>query len=201
MRRVVRIGKAFDELIQIADSEHARLIVAGVHRPDRPIERFFLGSTAERILRHGGHPVLLARKVARGPYRRVLVPVDLGDVSLRLLLFVRDPLPSADLTVVHFVPRLRRPGEENRAWREQVSAELKELARAARLDLSRATLEVGEADARAGILSLAETRKADLVAMGTQGRRGIKRVLLGSVAEYVIHGSRGDILAVPPQHT
>jgi nucleotide-binding universal stress UspA family protein len=47
-----------------------------------------------------------------------------------------------------------------------------------------------------GILRVAEERGADLVVMGTHGRRGLSRVLLGSVAERVVRCSRVPVLTV-----
>jgi len=42
-------------------------------------------------------------------------------------------------------------------------------------------------------------RVPDLVAMGTHARTGVMRVVLGSVADYVIHAASAvDVLVVPP---
>jgi len=51
---------------------------------------------------------------------------------------------------------------------------------------------------RLGILKLAGKRGVDLVALGTRGRKGLERFLLGSVADYVLRGAPTDVLAVPP---
>ncbi|WP_135823808.1 universal stress protein [Halorussus ruber] len=48
------------------------------------------------------------------------------------------------------------------------------------------------------ILSYASENDIDLVVMGTHGRRGLSRALLGSVTERVIRSSNGPVLAVPP---
>jgi len=46
------------------------------------------------------------------------------------------------------------------------------------------------------ILQFAEARDIDLIAMGTHGRRGLDRVVLGSVAERVLRKARCPVLAV-----
>jgi nucleotide-binding universal stress UspA family protein len=51
-------------------------------------------------------------------------------------------------------------------------------------------------DARDVILQTAEELKADLIVMGTHGRRGISRVLLGSVAEMIVRTSPTPVLTV-----
>jgi nucleotide-binding universal stress UspA family protein len=50
----------------------------------------------------------------------------------------------------------------------------------------------------AGILREAQTRGADLIALETHGRRGLKRLLLGSVADKVIRGSSVPVLVHRP---
>ena len=53
-----------------------------------------------------------------------------------------------------------------------------------------------QADAREAILEAAEEVSADLVIMGTHGRRGIARALIGSVAEAVVRASPVPVLTV-----
>ena len=48
----------------------------------------------------------------------------------------------------------------------------------------------------AAIVEAAETQKADLIVMSTHGRSGLGRLILGSVAESVLRGTRKRILIV-----
>jgi len=48
------------------------------------------------------------------------------------------------------------------------------------------------------IVTHANRTAAELIVMGTHGRTGIRRVLLGSVAEQVLHKARCPVLVVPP---
>jgi len=48
------------------------------------------------------------------------------------------------------------------------------------------------------LLEAAGEWDADLLVVGTRGRGGAARMLLGSVADKVIRGSRGPVLVVPP---
>jgi nucleotide-binding universal stress UspA family protein len=57
-------------------------------------------------------------------------------------------------------------------------------------------VEVG--DAREVIDNVAEKIGADLIAMGTHGRRGVKRMLLGSVAESVVRSAPCPVLTIRP---
>ena len=53
-----------------------------------------------------------------------------------------------------------------------------------------------QADPRDGVLTAAEKVKADLIVMGTHGRRGISRALIGSVAEGVVRTAPVPVLTV-----
>jgi nucleotide-binding universal stress UspA family protein len=56
-------------------------------------------------------------------------------------------------------------------------------------------------DAASEIIAAAEAVGADLVVMGSRGRTGVARVLLGSVARNVLQGSRASVLIVHgPDH-
>lgn len=48
------------------------------------------------------------------------------------------------------------------------------------------------------ILALAENEKADIIVMGTHGRKGIDRILFGSVAEKVVKNSPLPVLTIRP---
>ncbi len=49
------------------------------------------------------------------------------------------------------------------------------------------------------ILDLADQEKADLVIMGTHGRKGIDRMLFGSVAEKVVKSAKCPVVTIRPQ--
>jgi nucleotide-binding universal stress UspA family protein len=49
------------------------------------------------------------------------------------------------------------------------------------------------------ILNYANNNKIDLIAIATHGRSGIKRILFGSVTEYVVKNSRIPILLIKPK--
>ncbi|HEU4729768.1 MAG TPA: universal stress protein [Kofleriaceae bacterium] len=55
---------------------------------------------------------------------------------------------------------------------------------------------VSDEDARDAIVNAAKAVHADLIVIGTHGRRGLSRVLLGSVAEEVIRRAPCPVLAV-----
>jgi nucleotide-binding universal stress UspA family protein len=64
-----------------------------------------------------------------------------------------------------------------------------------------ANARVVEGEARHGILEVATDWRADLIVLGSHGRKGFQRFLLGSVAEFVARhaGCPVEIVRVPPQ--
>jgi universal stress protein E len=196
---VVQTGKPHETLARWSDKNGARLLVLGVHAPMATHESFFLGSTSERALRVGSTPVLLARSDAAKPYGRILMPVDLGDMSLAVLKLVATTFPDAAYDLVHFLRPTTSHEVTNKERHDSFAASLAGLALSAGLSPMRTRVRVFVADAREGILGELKARKPDLVAMGTHARTGVARVVIGSVADYVIHAAQGvDVLVVPP---
>ncbi len=86
----IKTGPAFDQICKLADEIHADLIVTSTHG-HTGWKRVFLGSTAERVVRHTPCPVLVARRskaAARKPrLKKILVPLDFSKCSLKGLRF------------------------------------------------------------------------------------------------------------------
>jgi nucleotide-binding universal stress UspA family protein len=60
----------------------------------------------------------------------------------------------------------------------------------------KASCRVVEAETRSGILDLASEWHADLIVLGSHGRKGLQRFMLGSVAESVARGAYCSVLIV-----
>ena len=124
-------------------------------------------------------------------YDEILVPTDGSDVAERAgTLAVRmATFFDADLTVVS----VEEPGDAARA--ERAVEAIEETAREAGLTPRTEIIDPEEAIHRA-IIDAAEEHGADVVVMGTHGRTGIGRFLLGSVAEQTIQESPIPIVTV-----
>jgi nucleotide-binding universal stress UspA family protein len=94
---------------------------------------------------------------------------------------------SIDLT-----PTLRRHGEE-------ILAEALTLARASGVEATTALVAAGSRRVATAIVEEATAAGADLIAMGTHGRRGVERFLLGSVAEGVARRATVSVLLIRPR--
>lgn len=207
-------------LVERAEEVGAGLVVMCTHGRGA-FERAWLGSVADRLVRTLHTPILLVRPgdvddpERKPPERitRILVPLDgsalaesalgpatdvarLTDASVVLLHVAGPPLPVGS----------PYSGETAAGAEAQVERESIEGARyldAAADRLRRDGLSVDEPLVRAGhvaygVLGTAEEVGADLIAMATHGRGGLRRLLLGSTADKVLRGSRVPVLLVHP---
>ena len=88
------------------------------------------------------------------------------------------------------------PEEYIQAVRKQASADLEKLAAPLRESGLRVSCSVSSDHPAGAIRALADHWPADLIAMGTHGRRGIKHMLLGSVAEQIVRRAESPVLTV-----
>jgi nucleotide-binding universal stress UspA family protein len=169
------------------------------------LDRLLLGSTTERVVRQSAVPVLGLRpdrEPAPYPYRNVLVPTDGSERAGRALdqavaLAARSGATLHLLSVVD----VGNVGVEAYSGTdplvsaaEETVAEAAAVAEAAGVETVE-HVEVGSSAAR-GIRSYLEDSDVDLVVMGTRGRTGVERYLIGSVAERTVRTSPVPVLTV-----
>ena len=138
-------------------------------------------------------------------YRRILVPIDgspVAEAAFEHALSIADTVGATvdvlyvadtaqdSVTVVgtDVVDALEQEGED-------VVAAAADRARTQGVEV---TTEVLQGDPAETILDYVETRGDDVIVMGTQGRTGLSRALLGSVAEKVIRNATVPVLTVGP---
>lgn len=203
-------GDASQAIVDTTVEVRAGLTVIGAHRRRLPRD-IFLGTTAERTIRTSRVPVLMVRAVPAQEYRRILVGVDLSDNSAQAL-HVTERLRlggGLETTVLHVfdapgIALMMRPSvskddltaylaREGNAAKEQLDRFLADQRSAPTLRLVRP-----QKSSTAGVLlDTAGETSADLIIVGTHGRTGIAKLLLGSVAEEILRDSEIDVLTVP----
>jgi len=199
------VGSPPREILALAGAVKADLLVTG------PVEggalhHILLGSTADEVIRKAPCPVLLARSAADFPPSRVEIPVDLSPISahafrlgLGFLAGIGGPPPRTE--VLFALNPLELEGSL------QFTPE--QLKRMAAEELDRFLASVAPSPVpfrrqittdypRGAILSALEDRQVDLAILGTHGRGGCKRLVLGSVASEVVRHARCNVLVVPP---
>lgn len=174
-----------------------------------PLRDLLLGSTAERLLARVRGPILVVKAAPAGAYRKVLVALDLGEGSGRVLEAASRIAPAAALTVAHaydvpFEGMLHRAGvgaadidrhrgEALRRALEQIEG----LARAAAIAPHRLAPIADRGHPAKLIVDHVATHAPDLVVLGRRPRSVAERILLGSVARHVVAGAACDVLVVP----
>jgi len=205
-------GDAFEAIADAAAQFAAALVVVGPHRR-RPLKDVFVGTTAERVIRTSRCPVLVAGAVPAGPYRHLLLAVDLSPASAEVIRAVRalEIDRKAAVTVVHAFDAsedLRRAraisdADSRRQLLDQARARAAEALDAflAGLGFEPGVRLVRLNDSSAGqvVSDTAAELAADLVVIGTHGRSGLSKLMLGSVAQEVLQVSTVDVLAIPPR--
>ena len=144
-------------------------------------------------------------------YRRILVPVDGSPTSNAGLREAIDLAKGQDasLHLVHVLDYhyLAMGGLEVGAYIDDLMASLtqsgrrilkraEEVARKSGVKTSVALLESPAGPAADAIVRQAKKSKADLIVLGTHGRRGVQRMLMGSDAEQVVRNSPVPVMLV-----
>ena len=180
---LVRGGDAPDAILRTADEVEADLIVVGTHGRSG-LDRLLCGSVAESVLQRSRRPVLFVRQTdvsrTEKPIRIVLHPTDFSARS-RPALGVALALARshrARLVLLHAGPGDLGPERAE-------LAQLKEPSDRAGLDLSVET-RFGQGEPITEILLAARDLGCDLIVLGSHGRTGFDRLMVGSVAEGVI---------------
>jgi len=138
---------------------------------------------------------------------RILVPVDGSDQAHQASEFVIEEFPEADLVLLHVVnpaeagysaqasiPSFSEEWyEQKKATAQQLFEEIREEAAAAGLSVETA-IEVGKPIR--SIVEYAGDADVDGIVMGSHGRSGVTRILLGSVAEAVVRRSPVPVTVV-----
>ena len=168
----------------------------------------FLGSTTEEVVRRSDVPVLVVPDDAPPkPYRRIVAPVDFTDCSRKSLQQAADLAreDGAELLIIHsyelpvsettFLPT-QLPPETIEAYQNQQQDRLEEFVESVDLSgiESTARLEVGAP--HHAIVEAVEEAEADLVVMGTHGRRGFDRLFLGSTATRILRRMPTSVMTV-----
>jgi len=203
-------GSPPHELVRALEEDPAfDLVVMGTHGRTG-LARVLLGSVAESVVRRAPCPVLVVRPDgAVGPFARVLCPVDFSEASQRAVDLAAGLVQpgGAEITLLHVIDppaihaREQRLLEVVRDLDRWAAAHLDAWAGqlAARASASVAKLcRVGRPGAE--ILKVLDEGPAfDLVVIGSHGKLGLERVLLGSVAEKVVRHASCPVLVARPR--
>lgn len=158
------------------------MIVMGSHGASG-FKEFFIGSNAERIVRTSTVPVLIVKDYYKGPIKSIVFPNTLETENQEELVRKVKELQNFFKAHLHLV-WINTPLNftSDTLTRDRLNTFAK------RFMLKDYTINVfNHPDEEDGILQFAKTIKGDLIAMGTNSRKGIAHVVNGSLAEDVVN--------------
>ena len=218
VRCSVEKGKAEDTIIEKAATDKAMLITMATHGRSG-LNRFLLGSVAEKVLRGMVNPLLLIRATEEAKsegeaiLRSVIVPLDGSELAEGVLPMAAAMAKKLDLEVELFrtyhIPYNVYGGEEGfyagnyeemlAGVRDEAAQYLdRKAADLKNLGVAKVTCVTKEGRAADEIILLGQKTPDNLIAMSSHGRSGVKRWVLGSVAEAVVRHCGDPVLITRP---
>lgn len=202
----IEMGSESDALLRRAEAWEAELIAVGTHGK-KGLRRLLLGSLADQIVRSAQCQVLVARAAREGA---VLAATDLTDPGLPaieaaaaeaerrgrklVVMHAMDFLTEADasLGLIGALPALET--EDTRSVKRALASQIIESA-LQRLG-AKGEIVIADDDAPGETLRLADALPAELIVVGTHGRSGLARIVVGSRATRIIENAPCSVLVV-----
>jgi nucleotide-binding universal stress UspA family protein len=210
VRSRIQEGSPAAAILDVAREEQADLIVVGTHSRTG-LERVALGSVADRVIRQAACPVVTVRAgaspippairriayatdfsaTARAAWPWVVTLADATGAMVDLMHVTLQPVPDRDLPLETLDRMARLLHEEGQARAEQ-------FLEASAFPRDRVTIRVGRGVVGDEIVHWARARAADLIVLGTHGRSGLARWMLGSVALHTVQAAPCPVFTVGP---
>ncbi len=202
----VAFGDPAEEIIRLAEHDRYDLIVMASHGRGA-LGRWTFGSVADRVVRSSTVPVMIVRpqdapvEIGMAQIHRFIVPLDGSELANRVLPLVerlaqRLRHPVMLISVVPPTDELLGPaalaafvsGDAVRRQREEIEARMRQAqeAAAARLEAAGIPTERRIVEGQPYAMIADAAQPGDVIVISTHGYSGIKRWVLGSVAEKLI---------------
>jgi nucleotide-binding universal stress UspA family protein len=207
------VGKAADVVIERGRRDPGMLIAMAT-RGRSGIQRWAMGSVADKVLHSAANHVLLFRPEDKTgaepkPLRCVIVPLDGSPLAEKILPHVAELAKKMRLDVIllqaYMLPLSACPAEGyvtdfrrlSESFRKEAEDYLQAKAATLRsLGIEEVATVAAEGPAAEKIIEHARGTPDNLIAMCTHGRTGVSRWLLGSVTERVVRHSGDPVLVV-----
>jgi nucleotide-binding universal stress UspA family protein len=207
VERAVRTDVPHRAILQYATEQAIDLVVMGTHGRTGA-DRYLLGSVTEKVVRLSDTPVLTVKATAdvepTFPYTDVLVPTDGSEGAAAAVGPAVDIASTYDASI-HAVSVIDTMAMGVDVRSHTILDALEESARSATESIEERASEasvsavettIQHGNPHRGIRSYVDDHDIDLVVMGTHGRSGIKRYLLGSVTEKTVRTSPVPVMTV-----
>jgi len=198
IRPVCVMGEPYETIVDVAEDEGRDLIIMGVKGA-----KFLVGSTTARVIGFSSQDVLVIPEKAEVAWQRILLATDGSEYSRkaaeRALILAQELGGTLKIVSVleissHIYAVAPELAEEKIKLPRKNAQEAKDLAVSRGIIAEDFVREAESADEP--IIELARSANIDLIVMGSHGRTGLKRLLMGSVTERVIGNAPCPVLVV-----
>lgn len=178
----IEIGPIQKTLARIAEEKRADLIIIGTHGTGGLMESF-IGSNTEKVVRFSSVPVIAIHQSAKlSKIKNIIFPTNLEKNQKPLISRIKKLQAffsaTLHLLLVNTPANLKRTADEKQLMEAYARhCKLVDYTINTRNDFS----------VEGAIINFAHEIKADMIAMGTHGRKGLSHLFLGSIAESVVN--------------
>ena len=200
----LEVGHPADVILAVAGAERVGLIVLGA-RGLGPVQEVLLGSVSHRIVTYASCPVLVVNR-PMSTLKQVLLAVegqadaDKAEKFLAAKPF-KEPVQVNVLTILPFASPLWPVGiSDSEALKEKAIDGARDFVDGVAAQLVKAGYQASGSvtlgDPGQALLGWAGASKPDLIVMGSRGRQGATRILLGSASHTVLHRTACPVLVL-----
>jgi len=201
IKTVCEEGEPHERIIDLAQAENCDLIVIG-RRGLRRLERVLVGSVTARVIGYSPIDVLVVTRDTTVGFKKVLIATDGSRYSEAAQMRAIDFAGSygGELVAVSAVDVPPELYAESPKTVEELVKKAKTYVEAVKKEAEQAGIKtetiVREGEAYRVITDTAKETGANIIVMGSHGRTGLKRLLMGSVTEKVIGHTPCPVLVV-----
>lgn len=195
MKPLVINGNPTEKILQTATNERASLILLGSGNKSEK-EEFRLGTTAEKLVCLSDAPVWVAKRLQKTEIKNILCPVDFSEPSKRALkhaILLSNNFKSTLIILGVYEPFFTASRKvivdqetENKKRLEQIQQKMDDFLSEFSMNRIQHKIDIVAGIPHEKILQAIKKYSSDLLVMGTNGRSGISRFIMGSVTEKVI---------------
>ena len=193
-------GVPHEIVLEAARRENSDLVITGLGR-DESLARIQLGSTLDKLLQELPVPLMTVRRRVRGPYQHVVVATDFSPASRPALETAIRWFGDAQLTLFHAYAGAGLGGDAlaNDAWNTIANDQCDSFFAEMALEPSvaqRLHRVIDRGHPEVLLCDYVRHEGIDLVVLGTHGRSGFLKTMLGSTAENLLHLLECDTMVV-----
>jgi nucleotide-binding universal stress UspA family protein len=192
-------GEPYERIVKVAEEENCDLIIMG-RRSSSDLERELIGCLAARVIGHTRRDVLIVPKNSKLSWANILLATDgspsCDDALARSLEIAQERGSKlAAVSVVYTNDEYYALGQHLLTGLYHEAEKVLDKVKSWAGDLGvQAELFVKDGEPFEVIADLARERASDLIVIGSHGRKGLTRLLMGSVTERVIGSADCPVL-------